>query len=535
MTLADRDRCDVLILGTGVAGLAAALTAAKAGADVLLICRPSDPAATNTWRAQGGIIFRGEGDSPELLAKDILVAGADYGLAEAARFLAEEGPRCVQEWLIERLAVPFDRTPGGRLDLALEGAHSVPRILHAADKTGAVIEQALLAEVRQTPGVRIVAGVQAVDLLTTHHQSRRAEDRYALDNRCLGAYVIEASTSRVCTVLASATVLATGGAGALYIHTSNHPGSIGSGFAMASRAGARLLNLEFIQFHPTCLFVPGAPRFLITEALRGAGAHLVNREGERFMAKQHPLGELAPRDVVARGIVDELHRTDSECVFLDLGENGDELAAHFPNVRENCLEYGIDIRRERIPVVPAAHYTCGGIVSDLSGCTTIPGLYVAGEAACTGVHGANRLASTSLLEGLTFGLAAGEHAASRAHRAPLPENLASVIPDWEPVPGPSNEDPALIAQDWSSLRHTMWNYVGIVRTPERLARAVADLRHQQGRLTEFYRSTPISAALVDLVHGCTAAGLIAAAAQRNPNSVGCHYVVGAPVRPGSET
>ncbi|OYV97232.1 MAG: L-aspartate oxidase, partial [Acidobacteria bacterium 21-70-11] len=360
MTLADRDRCDVLILGTGVAGLAAALTAARAGADVLLICRPSDPAATNTWRAQGGIIFRGEGDSPELLAKDILVAGADYGLAEAARFLAEEGPRCVQEWLIERLAVPFDRTPGGRLDLALEGAHSVPRILHAADKTGAVIEQALLAEVRRTPGVRIVAGVQAVDLLTTHHQSRRAEDRYALDNRCLGAYAIEAATSRVCTILASATVLATGGAGALYIHTSNHPGSIGSGFAMASRAGARLLNLEFIQFHPTCLYVPGAPRFLITESLRGAGARLVNREGERFMTKHHPLGELAPRDVVARGIVDELHRTDSECVFLDLGENGDELATHFPNVSENCLEYGIDIRRERIPVVPAAHYTCGG-------------------------------------------------------------------------------------------------------------------------------------------------------------------------------
>ena len=535
MTLADRERCDVLVLGTGVAGLAAALSAARRGADVLLLCRATDPAATNTWRAQGGIIFRGQDDSPELLTKDILSAGADYGSAEAAAFLAEEGPRCVQQWLVERLRVPFDRRPDGQLDLALEGAHSVPRILHSADRTGAAIEQALLAEARRTPGIRIVPGAQAVDLLTTHHQSRRAEDRYALDNRCVGAYVLDVASSRVCTVLASATVLATGGAGALYIHTSNHPGSIGSGLAMASRAGARLLNLEFIQFHPTCLFVPGAPRFLITEALRGAGARLVNQDGERFMTNHHSLGDLAPRDVVARGIVDELHRTDSECVYLDLGDRAEMLAKRFPNVAETCLGHGIDIRRERIPVVPAAHYTCGGVVSDLAGRTTIPGLYVAGEVACTGVHGANRLASTSLLEGLTFGLASGEHAASRAQRMPLDESLASVIPDWEPVPGPSNEDPALIAQDWSALRHTMWNYVGIVRTSERLARAVSDLRHQRGRLTEFYRSTPISGALVDLVQGCTAAGLIAAAAQRNPNSVGCHHVIGAPLRAAAET
>ena len=525
MTLADRERCDVLVLGTGVAGLAAALAASARGADVLLVCRTNDPSATNTWRAQGGIVFRGENDSPELLARDILSAGADYGLAEAAAFLAEEGPRCVQKWLVERLHVPFDRRPDGQLDLALEAAHSLPRILHATDRTGAAIEQSLLAEVRGTRGIRIVVGAQGVDVLTTHHQSRRAEDRYALENRCLGSYLLEVATGRVCTVIAGATVLATGGAGALFIHSSNDPGSIGSGLAMASRAGARLLNLEFIQFHPTCLYMPGAPRFLITEALRGAGARLVNHNGERFMERHHPLRELAPRDVVARGIVDEMHRTDSECVFLDLGDHGEDLAGRFPNVAENCLKHGIDIRRQSIPVVPAAHYTCGGVVSDLAGRTTIPGLYVAGEVACTGVHGANRLASTSLLEGLAFGLAAGEHAVQRVHKLPISESLAGVIPDWEPVRGPSNEDPALIAQDWSALRHTMWNYVGIVRTPERLARAVADLLHQLGRLTEFYRSTPVSAALVDLFHGCTAAGLIAAAAQRNPNSVGCHYVV----------
>ena len=526
MKLADRHVTDVLVLGSGVAGLAAALAAAEAGAEVLVLTRAADPAHTNTARAQGGIVFRGEGDSPELLAQDILAAGAGFGLPEAAAFLAEEGPKAVEEWLLGRLGIRFDRRPDGSLDLALEAAHSVPRILHAADRTGAAIQEGLLKAVRKSSRIALLAGYQGVDLLTSHHHSRRTVDRYSLANRCLGAYVLEVATGRVCTVFAHATVLATGGAGALYIHTSNHPGSIGSGLAMASRAGVRLLNLEFIQFHPTCLYVPGAPRFLITEALRGAGARLVNEAGERFAKRYHPKGELAPRDVVARAIVDELHRSGAECVFLDLGPKAKELAQRFPTVAETCARYGIDITTQRIPVVPGAHYTCGGVVSDLAGRTTLPGLFAAGEVACTGVHGANRLASTSLLEGLTFGLAAGRHAAAVRSSDPLPQDLMGAVPDWEPVPGPSNEDPALIAQDWSAIRHTMWNYVGIVRTKERLERAVADLRHQLVRLTQFYRTTPISASLVDLFHGCLAAGLIAEAARRNPTSVGCHYVVG---------
>lgn len=525
MRLEDRHHTQVLVLGSGVAGLAAALAAAEEGAQVAVLSRAADASQTNTARAQGGIVFRGEKDSPELLAADILAAGAGYGLPEAATFLATEGPKAVEEWLLKRLRIPFDRRPDGSLDLALEAAHSVPRILHAADRTGAAIQEGLLRAVRKNPNISLLCGYQAVDLLTTHHHSRRTVDRYSLENRCLGAYVLEVSSNRVCTVFADATVLATGGAGALYIHTSNHPGSIGSGFAMASRAGVRLLNLEFIQFHPTCLYVPGAPRFLITEALRGAGAKLVNEAGERFLKRYHPKGELAPRDVVARAIVDELHRSGAECVFLDLGGKGKELAQRFPTVAEICARYGIDITTQRIPVVPGAHYTCGGVVSDLSGRTTLPGLYVAGEVACTGVHGANRLASTSLLEGLTFGLAAGRHAAHQVKEHPLPADLKGAIPDWEPVVGPSNEDPALIAQDWSAIRHTMWNYVGIVRTKERMERAVADLRHQLVRLTQFYRTTPISASLVDLFHGCLAAGLIAEAARRNPTSVGCHYVV----------
>lgn len=521
----DRERCQILVLGTGVAGLAAALAAAVEGAEVLLACRTEDPAVTNTAWAQGGIIYRGVDDSPELLARDILTAGADYGLPEAAHFLAERGPMVVKEWLIDRLGVQFARNGDGSLHLALEGAHSVPRILHVADRTGAAIERALLEQVRAQPGIRIAAGCQAVDILTTHHHSRRVVDRYALKNRCIGAYLLEVATGRVHTVMADATILATGGAGALYVHTSNQPGSIGAGFAMASRAGARLLNLEFIQFHPTCLYVPGAPRYLITEALRGAGARLVNARGDSFMEKYHPKGPLAPRDVVTRAIVDELHKTGDECVYLDLSDMPGQLVERFPTVAATCARFGIDISRERIPVVPASHYTCGGVVSDLRGRTTIPGLYAAGEVACTGVHGANRLASTSLLEGLTFGLAAGKDAAARSREHPLGDELCGSVPDWEPVPGPSNEDPALIAQDWSAVRHTMWNYVGIVRTAERLERAVADLRHQLVRLTSFYRATPMSAALVDLFHGCTAAGLIAAAAQRNPNSVGCHFVL----------
>ncbi|MEW6336545.1 MAG: FAD-dependent oxidoreductase [Acidobacteriota bacterium] len=524
MTLDDRQICEVLVLGTGVAGLAAALGAAEAGAEVLVVCRAADPAATSTAWAQGGIVFRGKDDSPALLERDILEAGANYGLAAAARFLAEQGPDVVQRWLIDRLKVRFDRKANGDLDLALEGAHSVPRILHATDRTGAAIEKVLLAAARRHPRITIVPGFQAVDLLTTHHHSARAVDRYALKNRCVGAYLLDVETSRVSTVMAAATVLATGGAGALYIHTSNHPGSIGSGLAMASRAGARLLNLEFIQFHPTCLYVPGAPRHLITEALRGAGAKLVNAEGEQFMKRYHPRGPLAPRDVVTRAIVDEMHRSGAECVYLDLGGKGSHLKARFPTVAETCARYGIDMATSRIPVVPGAHYTCGGIVSDLRGRATIPGLYVAGETACTGVHGANRLASTSLLEGLTFGLAAGSDAQVRSREYPLDGELCAAIRDWESVPGPSEEDPALIAQDWSAIRHTMWNYVGIVRTPERLERAVADLRHQLVRLTAFYRTTPVSAALVDLFHGCTAAGLTAQAALQNPVSVGCHYL-----------
>jgi L-aspartate oxidase len=526
MSLADRERCQLLVLGTGVAGLATALAAAERGAEVLLACRSLDPGATNTSWAQGGIVFRGVDDTPELLARDIFAAGADFGLEAAAQYLATEGPKAVQEWLIDRLQVPFDRRADGTLDLALEAAHSLPRILHATDRTGAAIQDALLAAVKRHPRIRMRAGYQAVDLLTTHHHSRRAVDRYALRNRCLGAYLLEVASGRVCTVMAAATVIATGGAGALYVHTSNQPSCIGSGAAMASRAGARLLNLEFIQFHPTCLYVPGEQRYLITEALRGAGARLVNRGGDRFMERYHPMGALAPRDVVTRAIIDEMHRTGAECVYLDLGGRGEQLKERFPTVAATCARFGIDMAAGFIPVVPAAHYTCGGIVSDLRGRATIPGLYAAGEAACTGVHGANRLASTSLLEGLTFGLTAGRDAVDRATEYPLEDDLCVAIQDWEPVPGPSYEDPALIAQDWSAIRHTMWNYVGIVRTHERLERAVADLRHQLVRLTTFYRTTPMTAALVDLFHGCTTAGLIAAAAQRNTTSVGCHYIAG---------
>lgn len=530
MSLAERERAQVLVLGTGVAGLAAALGAAEAGASVLVVCRTSDPSVTNTSWAQGGIVYRGESDSPELLAGDIVTAGAEYGFDEAARFLAERGPEEVKTWLVDRLAVPFDRGDNGDLHLGLEAAHSVRRILHVADRTGAAIEDALLRAALAHPRIRLETDLQGVDLITTHHHSRRAQERHALANRCLGAYLLDVSSGHVHTVLADATVLATGGAGALYVHTSNRAGSIGSGIAMASRAGARLLNLEFMQFHPTCIYHRDAPRSLITEALRGAGAVLVNSAGDRFMTRVHPLAELAPRDVVARGIIAEMHRTESECAFLDLGDRGAELAERFPTVAETCRRLGIDMRQERIPVVPAAHYTCGGVVSDLTGRTTIPGLYAAGEVACTGLHGANRLASTSLLEGLTFGLAAGRDAAARAAGEPMAESLAAVVPAWSPVVGPSNEDPALIAQDWAGIRHTMWNYVGIERTPERLERAVADLRHQLARLELFYKSTPLSAALVALFHGCTVAGLIAQAAFRNPVSVGCHYMMAGPRR-----
>ncbi|HUP50614.1 MAG TPA: FAD-dependent oxidoreductase [Thermoanaerobaculia bacterium] len=547
MSLRNREHFPVLVIGTGIGGLTTAFVLASAGVRVLLVTKAADPKDCNTFWAQGGIIYEGAGDSPDKLVSDILRAGAGLSNEEAVRFLADEGPRVVKELLLEQIDVPFSTTEEGELDLTQEGAHSVPRIIHAGDATGRAIEVSLLNRVKNEPNVTLVTEVTAVDLLTTHHHPNDIQVRYRLANECVGAYLLDNRSKDVYTLFADFTVLATGGVGQIYLHSTNTRHAIGDGAVMAHRAGARIMNAEYVQFHPTALADKKANHFLISEALRGEGARLRNHKGEYFMEKySRELKDLAPRDVVARAIVEEMTTNKEEHVFLDLANfytGHQPIAERFPNIRKACAEIGIDIEREAIPVVPAAHYFCGGILVNTSGESTLSRLYAVGETSCSGVHGGNRLASTSLLEGLTWGYYAAQSirekltaippvAAAGVRRAPssrrpgigeVAESTLSSIPDWQP-PGSENvEDPALILQDWTAIQNTMWNYVGIVRTYERLKRAVADMNQLGYRLEKFYHEAAISKSIVELFHGQRMAAIVAASAIRNPQSRGAHF------------
>jgi L-aspartate oxidase len=525
----ERFRVPVLVLGTGIAGLTTAFVLARRGVKVLLLTKAVEPLDCNTTWAQGGIIYSGKNDSPRSLVTDIMRAGAGLSQPEAVKHLATRGPEVVKEILLDEIGVQFSRTTRGDLDLTREGAHSIARIVHSADATGRAIETAMLDRIAREKNVTIWTQATAIDLITARHHSTDVAQRYALQDPCLGAYVLDRNAN-VHTVLADFTVLATGGVGRLFLHSTNTKHAIGDGVAMADRAGAATLNLEYVQFHPTTLYHPDAQGFLISEALRGEGAVLVNRAGEAFMGRYDAKGkDLAPRDVVTRAIVEEMTSRGDPCVFLDLAHhykphNGQTIKDRFPTIAATCESFGIDIATEPIPVVPAAHYFCGGVLVDLEGKTTIRHLYAVGETSCTGVHGANRLASTSLLEGLVWGYHAAASIGDRLRAArAFPNSVFAAIPDWKSPGNALNEDPALIQQDWATIRNTMWNYVGIVRTTERLARAVADIRDLEKRLSRFYHETKISKEIVNLIHGVHASSLIAQSAFKNPVSRGCHY------------
>jgi L-aspartate oxidase len=524
VALQNRAHYPVLVLGTGIAGLTTAFCLASAGIKVLLVTKTADPKDCNTFWAQGGIIYEGEDDSPAKLIEDILRAGAGLSSEEAVRFLAVEGPRVVRELLLEEMHVPFSTSEEGELDLTQEGAHSIPRIIHAGDATGRAIEISLLNRVKNEPNITLATEITAIDLLTTQHHPTDIQVRYRLDNECVGAYLLDNRTNEVYTIFADYTVLATGGLGQIFLHTTNTRSSLGDGIVMARRAGARIMNAEYVQFHPTALADKKANHFLISEALRGEGARLRNHQGQYFMEKYSPLKDLAPRDVVARAIVEEMTTNKEEYVYLDLAnfyKGHQPIAERFPNIRKACAEIGVDIERDPIPVVPAAHYFCGGVLADTSGQTTLSRLYAIGETSCTGVHGGNRLASTSLLEGLTWGYYAA--VSIRNKYSDFREQLLQSIPDWQP-PGRQNmEDPALILQDWTTIQNTMWNYVGIVRTYERLKRAVADMRELGNRLTKFYHESTISKSIVELFHGQQMAAIVSDAAIKNPVSRGAHF------------
>jgi L-aspartate oxidase len=514
-----------LVIGSGIAGCVAALTMANAGLEVILLCSGAQLDDGNTALAQGGIVYRGLEDSPELLAEDITTAGWRMNSPRAVRFLCRKGPEILRNLFLENLHVPFAREEHGEYHLTMEGGHSRPRILYSADYTGRVIMDSLIVAVRKNPNIRVLTGMTAIDLLTTHHHSQALEIRYQIQNQCVGAYILEHSTGMVRRFLADYTVLATGGVGQVYLNTTNSPSSVGSGFAMAHRAGGRLMNQEYIQFHPTSLFHRGPRKFLISEAVRGEGARLIDHSGRAFMHDYDPRGDLAPRDIVTRAIVEEMLKTGEDFIYLDAANFVDlDLTRRFPTIHQRCLELGVDMTREPIPVVPAAHYFCGGILVDQRGRTTIERLYAGGECACTGVHGANRLASVSLLEGLVWGHAIGQDVASRFKRsAVVSRKLKDSIVGWNALSYRENEDPVLVAQDWASIKHTMWNYVGIKRTTPRLRRAFEDLRNLNKRLHSFYKETQISRPLVELFHGCQTAYIITTAAMRNCESKGCHF------------
>lgn len=513
---------DVLVIGCGIAGCAAALELAERGASVIVATRTFDPAETNTRYAQGGIAYQGLRDSRELFAHDIIQAGAGHCNPRAVSILADEGPELVRRILIEEAEVEFDRDHGGNLSLALEGGHSVPRVLHASDTTGRSIESALVERLLRHPRVTMLAGYTVVDLLTPAHHSLNRLAIYDSPS-CVGAYLLNQATGVVHRCLARHTVLATGGLGQIFLWTTNPVGARGDGAAIAHRAGVRVINMEFIQFHPTTFYHPHAPRFLISEAVRGEGARLVNADGEPFMQKYDDVWkDLAPRDVVARAIYHEMLTQGVPNVYLDLSSGRSEsfIREHFPTIHATCLQYGVDITRDFIPVVPAAHYACGGVWTDEWGRTSFDGLYAIGEVACTGVHGANRLASTSLLEGLVWGSRAADCVTRHLTDRPLYD--ADLIPPWKEL-GTSPPDPALVQQDVGSVRNIMWNYVGLVRTSGRLERAIRELRHLETEVEQFYRTATLTDDVIGLRNIVSTALIVAMAAWKNKTSCGCHY------------
>ncbi|MDY7077474.1 MAG: L-aspartate oxidase [Chloroflexota bacterium] len=514
---------DVLIIGCGIAGAAAALRLAQdSQRQITLITRAADPEESNSRYAQGGIVTLGEKDSADLIVKDVLAAGAGLSLPSAARILADEGPGLVHDVLLDAVGVSFDRMPGGQLAYGREGAHSCPRILHVGDATGRAIVQALIAALRSLPNVRIVTSATAVDLITFPHH---AQDPLAVYEpiACYGAYAFEQSDRTVRSYLAGTTILATGGLGRIYRYTTNPEGSRGDGLAMAYRAGARVINAEYVQFHPTALAVPDGGSFLISEAVRGEGGRLLTPDGQPFMRTYAPQwGDLAPRDVVARAIHHEMVEHGYPYVLLDIHSvlSPNRIRERFPTIHARCLAVGVDATSQPIPVVPAAHYFCGGVWTDEWGRTTVQNLYAVGEVSCTGVHGANRLASTSLLEGLVWGDRA---ARDIAVRGPLSVVSAKDVPRWEEEGLEEEADPALIWRDMRTIQHTMWHYVGLVRSTRRLARALRDLRHLNQDIDSFYRATRLNDALIGLRHSVQAALIVANAAQHNRHSRGCHY------------
>ena len=508
---------DVLIIGSGAAGLAVALQL-DADLRIALISKASLQQGGASWLAQGGIaaVFD-KNDSAEAHIADTLVAGAGLCHEEAVRFVVENGPASVQ-WLIDR-GVDFTREEDqDKYHLTQEGGHSHRRILHTADATGKEITGTLVDQVIAAKNIDIFEHHCAVDLVTQADNNSRKI-------RCTGSYILDINSGAVSLFRAKSVVLATGGASKAYLYTSNPDGASGDGIAMAWRRGCRVANLEFNQFHPTCLYHPKAKSFLVTEALRGEGALLKLPDGSTFMDKFHPDAELAPRDVVARAIDHEMKRLGSDCLYLDISHKpADFITEHFPTVYKQCLEYGIDITTDSIPVVPAAHYTCGGIIVNTKGQTDLLNLYAIGESAFTGLHGANRMASNSLLECLVYAHAAASEINQRHQSIPEPD----FVKEWDESKVADSDEDVIISHNWDELRRFMWDYVGIVRTDKRLQRAEHRIRLLQKEIQEYYSNYRVGRDLLELRNLATVAQLIIRCAMQRRESRGLHFTLDYP-------
>jgi len=520
------NRTDVLIIGCGIAGATAALRLARNPSRLItVVTRAPDPRESNTLYAQGGIVGRGIDDNPVMLMADIIEAGAGVSSPDAARILAEEGPPLLHEVLEETASVTFDHDMDGEPLFTKEAAHSRRRILHVGDGTGKAIMDGLISALHDCPNVTIESDMTAVDLITFPHHSRDPLANYRAIT-CHGAYMFDRNERTVHRYLAPATVLATGGLGRIYRNTTNPTGARGDGLAMANRAGARIANAEYVQFHPTALAVPGAEGFLISEAVRGEGGILITPDGQPFMAAYSPeWKDLAPRDIAARAIHHEMERHGYSYVLLDIASrmSADTIRERFPNIYNQCLKAGIDITSDPIPVVPAAHYFCGGVLVDEWGRSSIESLYAVGEISCTGVHGANRLASTSLLEGLVWGNRAAQHIEESLGEGQLLRTEFENVPPWDESGLVADADPALIQGDMQTIQNIMWHYVGLVRNAERLSRAIRELRHLWNEIETFYRTTKLDDGLIGLRNAVEVALIVAQAALHNRQSRGCHY------------
>jgi len=517
---------DFLVIGSGIAGLSFAIKAAEFG--TVNIITKKEKNDTSTDLAQGGIAsVLGEDDSPELHIQDTLVSGDGLCHEDVVRVVVNEGPQRIKELLEMGVNFNYLADREGQLELGREGGHSRRRIVHAEDMTGHEVLRALQEKVMSEKNIRLFEHHMAIDLITHYKLFRRGMVTTMTDESCWGAYVFDELNNEVKTFLSRIVILCTGGAGKVYLYTSNPDIATGDGVAMGYRAGAVAANMEFVQFHPTCLFHPQAKNFLITEAIRGEGGRLIDSTGRQFMADYHELKDLATRDIVARAIDTELKKSGADCVFLDIShrDNG-FIRERFPNIYLTCLRLGIDITREPIPVVPAAHYLCGGLLTDVSARTNIRHLYALGEVACTGLHGANRLASNSLLEALVMTARAAQESVGDLEKRrdePWPE-----VPSWDPGGASDSDEVVMVAHNWDEIRRFMWNYVGIVRSNNRLRRAQSRIRNIQKEIDEYYWNFTITSDLIELRNIATVAELIIESALSREESRGLHYTLDYP-------